>query len=99
MNYKSLISSSVMITLLLTAPLASAQTAEDLKTQTLQICQAQAAQLSGEQKEQYLSICNCTVENTDYDQVLKDSLAGNVTKVQENATKVAQECQKKLEKS
>ena len=98
MNFKTLNTSSAMIALLLISPFSLAQTGADLKAQTLQICQAQAAQLADEQKELILALCNCTVENTDYDQVLKDSIAGNITKIQEDATKVAQECQKKLEK-
>ena len=97
MKYKLPLLASMTAIILLTSSLAFSQSAEDLKKQSLQVCEAQVAQLPEEQKAQVLSICNCTIENTDYEKVLKYSQEGNLTKVQEDAIKVAQECQAKLQ--
>ena len=97
MKYKLPLLASISTAFLLASPLAFSQTAEELKKQSLQVCHAQAAQLPEEQKAQVLSICSCTIENTDYKKVLKYSKEGNLSKVQEDAIKVAQECQAKLQ--
>ncbi len=98
MKRKSLISMLVVIFWTAFSHTASAQSADDLKKQSMQACEAQAAQLSAEQKEAVLAVCKCTTENTDYDQLIKDINAGNTAKAQESSIKVAQECQAKAEK-
>ena len=95
-KFKALLSASLVTTCMLTTNLAFSQSAEDLKAQSLQICDAQVNQLPEEQRETVSAICTCTVENTDYEQLLKNSQEGNITKVQEDAAKVAEQCQKDL---
>jgi len=71
---------------------ASAQDADQIKSLSLQACEQQAAQLPEDQRELVMKICECTVENTDYETLLAKSAAGD-TSVQADALAVAQQCQ------
>ncbi len=72
---------------------ALAQTADQLKQQSMQACDLQANSVPEAQREMVLSVCKCTVENTDY--ALMMSIQGDAQKMQEAqaaSMKVAQEC-------
>jgi len=69
-----------------------AQDAAQLKETSLSACDAQAAQMPEIQREQVSKICKCTVENTDYEELLTKSAAGDTAGVQADAIAVAQKC-------
>jgi len=96
MKNHSLLQSVILSALMFAPSLAFSQSADDLKAQSLQICEAQAAQLPEEQKALTLKVCSCTADKTDFDQLLKDSQAGDFEKVQKDALAIALECQKDL---
>ena len=73
--------------------LVYAQDASQLKEMSMQACDAQAAQVPEAQRESMSKICKCTVENTDYDALLKKSASGDAS-VQTDAIAVAQKCAK-----
>jgi len=68
-----------------------AQDAAQLKESSLAACNAQAAQLPEDQKYVVTKICECTVENTDYETLIAKNAAGD-TSAQADAIAVAQKC-------
>jgi len=76
-----------------TATSSFAQDAAQLKEMSLKACDAQASQVPETQRETILKICKCTVENTDYESLIKKSAAGDES-AQADAIAVAQKCQK-----
>jgi len=70
-----------------------AQDASQLKEISLKACEAQALQVEESQRELVMKICECTVENTDYESLTAKSAAGDAS-VQDDAIAVAQKCQK-----
>lgn len=69
-----------------------AQDAAQLKEFSMQACAAQAAQVEESLRENLIKICECTVENTDFDTLIKKSAAGD-TSFQADAQAVVQQCQ------
>jgi len=89
---KTIIALSLAATALTTLTVA-AQDAAQIKELSLQACATQAAQMPEAQRELVNKICKCTVENTDYDEFLKKTAAGDTASVQADALAVAQKCQ------
>ena len=82
----------VTLTALLLSTSAFAQDATQLKEMSMQACDAQTAQLPEEQRSMALKVCECTVNNTDYEKLTADSQSGDLEKVQADALAVAQKC-------
>lgn len=74
---------------------ANAMGGADMKKMALDACKVSAANVPAAQKQSVLSMCECTVEKTDYDKVMKLSQEGKTQEVQADAQKVALECSKK----
>lgn len=87
---------TILATLLVVASSAAMAnpSAEDMKKMALQACEANVANIPAEQKEMVLKTCKCTVEKTDYAEVLKASQSGDVDAVTKKAQAVALECAK-----
>lgn len=75
--------------MLLQTSIWAADTSE-MKEQVLAACKTQMEQMPEEHKKQGLAMCKCTAEKTDYDALI----AGDVTKIQEDALKNAEICAK-----
>lgn len=89
---------TILATLLVVASSAamanSDVSAEDMKKMALEACEANVANIPAEQKEMVLKTCKCTVEKTDYAEVLKASQSGDVDAVTKKAQEAALECAK-----
>lgn len=83
------------LALLITASTSSAQEIEQMKEASMQACNAQVAKLSAEQQEAGLKVCECTVENTDFEALQADTQTGNIQKVIADSQAIAQDCAKK----
>lgn len=86
--YKS-IKPFVLLMIILSSPAWSLDAAQ-LKKQALEACETSVQQVPEAYRNQSLKTCKCAVEKTDYDAVI----AGNTSKVQEDALKNAQLCAK-----
>jgi len=51
--------------------------------------------LSADQQEAGLKVCECTVENTDFEALQSDTQTGNIQKVIADSQAIAQDCAKK----
>ncbi len=81
----------ISIALLSTA--VSAQTATELKEQSLAACKVQAESMPEAQQDMVLNVCKCTVDNTDYDALLEAQTdAEKLQALQTKAMEVAQKC-------
>lgn len=70
-----------------------AQDAAQLKEISMQACETQASQVDESLRDTLMKVCECTVENTDYNMLIEKSAAGD-TSFQSDALAVAQQCQK-----
>ena len=87
----------VMMALMGMASVTVAQDAKQLKEIALTACKTQMEQVPAEMRDRAMKTCTCTVEKTDYDAVIKAQQAGNLEKIQADATAVAMECAKELQ--
>lgn len=82
----------LLATLFSTSAIAQ-QDIKQLKEAALQTCDAQAASLPEASREAVLKVCKCSVENTDYELIMKAASDPNVMeKVQAKALEVGQKC-------
>lgn len=68
--------------------------ADQMKEAALKSCEANVANLPEGQQKVALETCKCTVNKTDYAEVLKASQSGNMEGVTKKAQEVALECAK-----
>lgn len=83
----------IFLAAILATSSASAQNAEEMRKSSLEACDIQAQAMPEAQRDMVLNVCKCTVENTDYDMMMKaQSDQAAMEEVQAAAMKVAQEC-------
>jgi len=82
----------VMLVLMGLVSVAGAQDAKQLKEIALKACETQMEQVPAEMRERAMKTCKCTVEKTDYAAVIEAQKAGNLEKIQADATATAMEC-------
>ena len=78
----------------LTVGVAQAQDAQYYKSAALKSCENAVENLTGNVKQSVLKSCQCTVEKTDYDEVMKAQSTGDYEKVQQLALAAAEKCAK-----
>ena len=72
---------------------ANAQTADQLKQSSLEACDLQSAAVPEAQRKMVLDICQCGVENTDYEMMLAaQSDPEKMKELQAKSMKIAQQC-------
>lgn len=79
---------------LLSSVSAFAQTADELKKQSIEACDTQVQAMPEGQRDMMAKMCKCTTEKTDYALILKAQSGDQAAmkSAQENAMKSAQEC-------
>ena len=86
---------TTVIILLFLAAVGQAMDASQLKDAALKACDTQADAVPAEMREKTKKLCECNVKNTDYAAVLAAQQSGDTEKIQQDALKVAEACQKK----
>jgi hypothetical protein len=83
---------TTIIVLMMISSVGFTMDASVLKDAALKACETQLESVPENMREQSKKICLCNVNKTDYAAVLAAQASGDMTKVQENAVKNAQEC-------
>ncbi|WP_395373735.1 hypothetical protein [Marinicella sp. W31] len=86
----------LMLGLIGLTSIAFAQDAKQLKEIALKACDTQMEQVPAEMRDRAVKTCKCTVNKTDYEALLTAQKAGNMEKIQADATAVAMECAKEM---
>lgn len=84
----------VWLVTFMTMGVAFAQDAQFYKNAALKSCESAVEHLTGDAKNSVLHSCQCTVEKTDYDEVMKAQSTGDYEKVQQLALAAAEKCAK-----
>ena len=69
-----------------------AQTVEQMREAALSACSSQVAQLPADQQALVKRNCECVVNKTDYEKVLRASQSGDIAGIQNDALDAAREC-------
>ncbi len=71
-------------------------TADSLKTKTLQACKAEAANLPEQDKLKALALCQCVADKTDYNLVIDSKAIGDKAAVDQHLDEVVSACKEEI---